>query len=205
METVPAHPFATGKTGQHDLHRRVDEKGALRDQAADGEPRHRPQPFEIRPVAVALIRQRRVEVAIGDDDPAGCERRTNDLPDELGPRRGEEERLSLGRERSLARVQDDLTDALPGGRTAGLAGVHNRPPAGFQRFGETGRLQRFAETFTALERKEDPGHLKIWTRRNGSCPVLRELRFARSTSSCCSLRTYAFCGESSTSFSAPLL
>src|SRR5207249_1539032 len=65
-----------------------------------------------------------------------------------------------------------------------LARLYDGASALRERFGQTRGLKRLAQTLAALERKEDACHLKIWTRRKGSCPLLRELRFARSTSSC---------------------
>jgi len=97
---------------------------------------------------------------------------------------GEKERLSLRRERRFARVQHDLADPLAGGRASGLARLYDGASALRECFGQTRGLKRLAQTLAALERKEDACHLKIWTRRKGSCPLLRELRFARSTSSC---------------------
>src|SRR5207248_3605534 len=102
-------------------------------------------------------------------------------------------------------MEEYVPDALGERRAAGLAGEKNAATARAEAVGKASGLHGFPGGLSPFEREERADHRYIWTRRNGSLPVLRELRFARSTSSCWSLRTYAFCGVSSTSSRAPVV
>ena len=56
----------------------------------------REHPVDAEAARNALVRERRVEVAIADDVGAALERRPDDLRDELGPRSREQSSLGPG-------------------------------------------------------------------------------------------------------------
>src|SRR3989442_15968742 len=168
VEAVPAVVALAPRAEARERHldRRVEEERALRPQPADREARDRAQPLEIRAEPVALVRERRVEEAVGEDDLPRGERRPEDVADVLRARGGEEERLRLRTEREAARVKQHLADPLPERRAAGLARHEHVAPAAGERLREPRRLERFPQALAALEREEEPpAHRYMCTRR----------------------------------------
>src|SRR5207244_4797100 len=163
-----------------DLDRKIEEERLVRPGAADGEVGDRAELREVGTVAVALVRERGIEEAIDDDDLARRERGADDVAHELRPGGAVEKRLGVRRERDLLRVKDDVAHALADRGAARLAHRNDLAALRADPLREPLRLDRLAGRLPTLEGKEEAAHLWIWTRRFGSCPVLLELRFARS-------------------------
>ena len=79
----------------------------------------------------ALVRERRVEVAVADDVGAALERRPDDLRDQLGPRSREQRRLRPGRDlRPLARAGGGRAPRAPSRRAPEWRPRRDPPPRG---------------------------------------------------------------------------
>src|SRR5712692_776771 len=203
LEAVPLALRAPSRPSEPDVDGDVEEERPVGNEVAAGEGGHGADLVERHAVPVALIRRRRIEEAVGNDDLPRFERRTDVFADVLRARGRIQEHLRLGAECDLLRMEDDLADPLACGGPAGLAREDDLAATLDERIVEGLRLDRLARSFPALERQEDASHRYICTRRTGSWPVERDDRLARSASSCCSRRTYAFCGASSTSSVLP--
>src|SRR2546421_497349 len=105
VEAVPAcRSRSSAEPRQRDGDRNVDEEGALRDERPYGEARHRAESVEVGPEAITLVRQRRVEVPVRDDDLPFGERRADHVSRVLRPRGRKEQGLRLGSQVDLARM-----------------------------------------------------------------------------------------------------
>ena len=96
----------------------------------------------------ALVGDRGVGVAVGDDDLAALERRAHQLVDVVGLVGGEEQRL--GARRDVVAVQHEVADGGAELGAAGLAGDDDRAPAGAQ------RLARAAAPASTCPRRRPP-------------------------------------------------
>ena len=106
--------------------------------------------------AGALVGDRRVEVAVLDDDVAALERGAHDGRDVVRAVGGVEQRL--GARRDLAAVvQHDVADQHADLGAAGLAGAHDGAPARGEPLLEQRGLRRLADAVAALERDEQTG------------------------------------------------
>ena len=101
----------------------------------------------------ALVDERAAHVAVGDHGRAALQCRRDDVLDELGAGRSEEQRLGAGADR-LAALQHDRAHALPRRRAAGLAHLDHLGAAGAQVRGEQSCLRRLARAVGTFERDE---------------------------------------------------
>src|SRR5688572_115838 len=204
LEPVPFGLGAPARPRQTDLDRHVEEEGAVRHEGPDRESGHLADGLQWDALAVALVHDARIEEAIGDHDLPGIERRADHLAYELRARAAEQEHLRFRAEWDLARVQKDVTDSLAGRGPSGFTREHHIAAALGQGLREATCLKRLPGSLAPLKGQEEPAfHRYICTRRTGSWPVERDDRLARSASSCCRRRTYAFCGASSISSLCP--
>src|SRR6185503_5311751 len=79
LEAVPLALRAPSGATESRVHGDVEEKRPVRRKVAAGDRRHRADVVERHAVAVPLVRHRRVEETVGDDDLARVERGANDL------------------------------------------------------------------------------------------------------------------------------
>ena len=96
----------------------VEQEGQVGDEPAGGELVDLRDLVDPKAASAALVGQRGIEEAVGDDDPPGLERGPDDLLDELGARRGEQQRLGrgvIGTAGSLSRSRRRSPASLPPG------------------------------------------------------------------------------------------
>src|SRR5581483_10897168 len=155
LEAIPFRGGAPAGASKGDLDRDVEEERAIGNEARDSERRDIADRLERDAVPVALVRERRVEVAIRDDDRAGVERGPDHVAHELRARGAVEQYLGFRRERRLLRVQQDLADPLARGRAAGLPREDDLASALAEPASKLARLQGFSGALTSLERKEE--------------------------------------------------
>ena len=107
---------------------------------------------DAEPARDALVRERRVEVAVAHDVRARGERRPDHALCELGPRGGEERRL--GPRRGMLAVEQEAADLLPERRAPGLARGHDLTPGRSEMLREQRRLRRLPRAVHPFERDE---------------------------------------------------
>jgi len=110
--------------------------------------------LDAQAAGTALVRQRRVEDAVGDHDLSVVECRPDHLGHELGPGGGEQQRLRALVDLDLGILQQ-LADALAYRGSARLA---HRDGALAERLAEEARLGGLARAVDSLERDEQAGH-----------------------------------------------
>ena len=135
----------------------VEQHGEVGQQAARGPQVDLADHVRAEGATDALVGDRRVDVAVGDDDGATGERRADEPRDVLGARRGVQQRLGAGVEAGVLRGEHHLADRLGGGGAARLAGEHDLAAGGRERLGQRARLRGLARALAALEGDEQPG------------------------------------------------
>ena len=103
---------------------------------------------DAEPARDALVRERRVEVAVAHDVRACGERRPDHALCELGPRGGEERRL--GPRRRMLAVEQEAADLLAERRAAGLARGHDLATGRREMLREQRRLRRLPGAVSLL-------------------------------------------------------
>jgi len=139
LTEVGADPFVKGESlalepvgrslpaGGCQLRFDVDEDGQVRHQVACRPVRQCADLVSAERAARALVRDRGVDVPVGDDDPASRERRTDEAVDVVCTVRGEQE--CLGARGEVLSVQDELPEAPTEVRAAGFAGDDDVAPS----------------------------------------------------------------------------
>jgi len=104
----------------------------------------------------ALIRERRVRVAVGDHDGPGLEGREDALAEELDPPRDEEQCLGPGVDRDLVMLEQVAADEVTELRVAGSQGDDVTARAA-QLAGKRSPLGALARSVDPLQRDEETG------------------------------------------------
>jgi hypothetical protein len=143
---LPAQPLADP--------RRVDEqeKRAVREQPSDRGEVQVEDALEPEAARDALVRDRRVDVAVAEHRRAALERGPDDLLDVLRPRGGVQERLRPWRH--VPAVQHELADLLAELGAARLARQHDISPVGLEPVAEELRLRRLPRSVEPFEGHE---------------------------------------------------
>ena len=109
--------------------------------------------LDAEPSRDALVRERRVDVAVAHDVGAGGYGRANDLVDELRARGGEERGLGPRRDVDVV-LEEQRANTLAELRPSRLAGCDDVPAVRAKCRDEQFRLRRLAAAVDSLERHE---------------------------------------------------
>ena len=132
---------------QHEQH------GAVGQKPLGGDPVYLEHLVHPEPPGAALVGQRRVDEAVGDDGRAPLERRPDHLLDQLRARRRVEQRLGPVADAEPG-IEQDRADALAGCGAAGLAHRHDLAAGGGGGLGQEPGLRGLATSVKALEGDE---------------------------------------------------
>ena len=156
VELVPGvlEPVARGRQPLlGDFFGHVEEHGEVGHQPFRRPLTERGDAARVEPTSVALVGDRRTEVAVADDMPATFECRADDLGDVLGAVRRHQEGLGAIVEGRRRGIEEQPADRCT---QRGVAGLERR-----QRTEVSGKelgLGRLARPFASLERDEAPAH-----------------------------------------------
>ena len=138
-----------------DVRRDVEDDGQVGKQAADRPVLQGCDLLAAELAPGALVGDRAVDIAVGDDHPARGESRPDQLVDVVSLVGGEQQRL--GPRGHVLAVQDELADLGAEGRAARLAGDQDLAAALLEDGPQQAHLGRLARAVATLEADEEPG------------------------------------------------
>src|SRR5438445_1676296 len=142
LEPVPPRLRAPTRACEPDLDWYIEEKGAIGYERADRESGDLADRLKRSTVGVTRVADGRLEEPVGDDDLSRLERRVDHFANQLRARAAEEKDLRLGAQGDLARVQEDVTDALARRGAPRLSCEHDLATPLGQSIGKAARLER---------------------------------------------------------------
>jgi hypothetical protein len=151
-------PLPDALARQSHVHRDVEQHGSPGHEAAGREPLDGPQLVEWQAKAVALVRERGIRVARGDDDVAALEGGPDHLVDELCPGCVEEERVGAGQDRARGpALEENRPQPFAELGSAGLTDQRDAPAAALDESCKSCGLGRLAGSLRSLDRDEKAG------------------------------------------------
>src|SRR5256886_13311323 len=150
----------TRNPGEAGLNRQVEQDRQVRLKTTGGLGLQPSQRVEVEATAITLVSERRIRVAIAEDQLATCQPRADHLLDVLRSRRSEEQRLRPWRHRDVLPAQQNGADHLPHPGTARFAGGPHWIALLGQRCGQAMDLRRLPTALGPLEADEEPAWLR---------------------------------------------
>ena len=129
-------------------------------QARHGYASHLPERGDVQAAGMALIDDVGQQIAVGDDSFSLGERGADDFLDQLGPGGHVEEHFAAAIDGEVVSIEEEATNSLSEGRTAGIAADDDVESPIAEPLDEEGPLGRFSAAINTIKGEEHGSHCR---------------------------------------------